>query len=49
MIYCSDLKELREKEKEIQKQVDDGIDYAAGKVTVIALLESYISLKQGVR
>ena len=26
-VYSSDLKELREKEKEIQKQLDDGIDY----------------------
>ena len=49
IIYSSDLKELREKEKVIQKQLDDGIDYAAGEVTVIALLERYISLKQGVR
>lgn len=48
-VYSSDLKELREKEKEIQKQLDEGIDYAAGNVTVIALLERYISLKQGVR
>ena len=48
-IYSSDLKELREKEKMIQKQLDEGIDYAAGEVTVIALLERYISLKQGVR
>ena len=46
-IYSSDLKELRE--KEIQRQLDDGIDYAAGQITVIALLERYISLKQGVR
>jgi site-specific recombinase XerD len=48
-VYSSDLKELREKEKEIQKQLDSGVDYAAGKVTVIQLLERYISLKQGVR
>lgn len=48
-VYSSDLKELREKEKEIQKQLNDGIDYAAGKITVIQLLERYISLKQGVR
>ena len=48
-VYSSDLKELREKEKEIQKQLDNGIDYAAGKITVIQLLERYISLKQGVR
>ena len=48
-VYTSDLKELREKEKEIQKQLDDGIDYAAGEITVIELLERYISLKQGMR
>ena len=30
-VYSSDLKELREKEKEIQKQLDDGIDYAQAK------------------
>lgn len=45
-IYSSDLKELREKEKTIQKQLDDGIDYAAGKITVLALLERYISFKK---
>lgn len=48
-IYSSDLKELREKDKEIQKHLNDGIDYAAGQATVIALLERYIGLKQGVR
>lgn len=48
-IYASDLQELRKKEKEIQKQVDDGLDYEAGQITVIELLEKYISLKQGVR
>lgn len=48
-IYASDLQELRRKEKEVQKQVDDGLDYAAGQITVIELLEKYISLKQGVR
>ena len=40
---------LREKEKEIQKQLDAGIDYAAGKITVIELVERYIGLKQGIR
>ena len=48
-VYSSDLHELRRKEKEIQKQLDDGIDYVAGKITVLQLLERYISLKQGVR
>ncbi len=48
-IYDSDLQSLRKKEKEIQKQLDDGIDYEAGQITVIELLEKYIGLKQGVR
>lgn len=47
-VYSSDLRELREKEKEIQKQLDAGINYAAGKIAVIELVERYISLKQGV-
>ena len=33
----------------MKRQLDDGIDYVAGKITVIDLLERYISLKQGVR
>lgn len=48
-VYANTLKELREKEKDIQKHLDDGLDYAAGQITVIALLERYVSLKQGVR
>lgn len=48
-VYAPTLQELRQKEKEIQKQVDDGIDYEAGQITVIELLEKYISLKKGVR
>lgn len=43
------LQELRQKEKKIQKQLDAGIDYEAGQITVIELLEKYISLKKGVR
>ena len=48
-VYAATLQELRQKEKEIQKQVDDGIDYEAGQITVIELLEKYISLKKGLR
>ena len=48
-IYDSDLKSLRKREKEILKQIDDGIDYASGEVTVIELVEKYIALKEGVR
>lgn len=48
-VYAPTLEELRRKEIEIQEDLHAGIDYAAGKVTVIDLLERYISLKQGVR
>lgn len=48
-VYASDLQELRKKEKAIQKDVEDGINYCEGNVTVIELLERYIALKQGVR
>ena len=48
-VYSLALQELRQKEKEIQKQIDEGIDYEAGQITVIELLEKYISLKKGVR
>lgn len=48
-VYSPTLQELRQKEKEIQKQIDEGIDYEAGQITVIELLEKYVSLKKGVR
>ena len=48
-IYSSDLKELRVKEKAILKEINVGIDYAAGEATVIELVEKYIDLKEGVR
>jgi ParB-like chromosome segregation protein Spo0J len=39
-IYDSDLQGLRRKEKELQRQLDDGIDYDAGQITVLELLKS---------
>ena len=48
-VYAGDLQELRKKEQAIQKDIDDGINYCEGNVTVIELLERYVSLKQGVR
>ncbi len=48
-VYASDLKELREKEKVIQKNLDEGLDYAAGEITVLALVERYVGLRNGVR
>lgn len=48
-IYAPTLEELRQKEDEIHSAQDVGTDYVAGGITVIELLERYISLKQGVR
>jgi len=33
----------------VKKEIDDGIDYAAGEITVIELVEKYVDLKEGVR
>lgn len=48
-IYAQTLCELREKEQLIQRDLQDGIDYAAGSITVLALVERYIPQRQGVR
>lgn len=48
-VYSRDLRDLREKEQKILDSTDDGIDYAAGQITVIELVERYLSLKQEVR
>lgn len=48
-IYDSDLKSLRRKEKKILEQINDGLDYAAGEISVIELVEKYVALKEGVR
>ena len=44
-VYGRTLSELREKEREIQNKIDDGIDYAAGRMTVKELADKYMSLK----
>ncbi len=48
-VYASTLEELRAKEMSIQHDMEDGIDYAAGKVTILQLAERYIAQKTGVR
>lgn len=45
VVYASNLTELRDKESQIQKDLADGIDYRACKVTVTELSERYLSLK----
>lgn len=47
-VYAPTLDELREKEKDIQRDLDDGIDYAAGEITVTELVKRYTGQKQGV-
>ena len=48
-VYAGTLKALREKEDEIRKITDKGVDYFAGKITVNTLIERYLSLKKGAR
>ncbi len=48
-IYSTDLDDLRQKEKEVQKELEKGVDYAKGNVSVEQLVERYIGLKQNVR
>lgn len=43
-VYAKTLRELREKEAEIQKAILDGISYAAGEETVYGLAKKYLSL-----
>lgn len=48
-VYADDLQALRKKEQKIERDIQDGILYSEGTITVIALLERYIALRQGVR
>ena len=48
-VYAKTLEQLREKEQKIQQDLHDGINYAAGEITVIDLLHRYIATKTGVR
>lgn len=48
-IYAKTLKELREKESQIQKDLADGIDYAAGEITVSELVDRYFDSRRGLK
>ena len=48
-VYAKDLNSLRKQEEKIQREIDEGILYAEGNITIIELVERYTSLKQGVR
>jgi site-specific recombinase XerD len=45
-IYGKTLEILREKESSIQRDMADGIDYAAGEITVSELVDRYMNLKR---
>ncbi len=44
--YAKSLEELREKEKLIERDISDGLDYAAGEMTVSELVDRYMDLKR---
>ena len=48
-IYAKSLTELRKKEDELWRDLADGIDYAAGEMTVADLVERYMNLKRGLK
>ena len=48
-VYGDDLQELREKEMQISKDMENGIDYSEGLETVYELVERYTILKRAVR
>ena len=45
-VYAPTLEGLRKKEEEINRTEMDGASYHDGRITVVELLERYISLKQ---
>ena len=48
-VYAPTLEELRQKEEVIQRDLLDGIDYAAGEMTVIELVTRYMNLKRSLK
>ena len=48
-IYAKSLTELRKKEDELRRDMADGIDYAAGDMTVAELVDRYMNLKRGLK
>lgn len=47
-IYAKTLEDLRKKEAAIQRDLADGINYAAGEVSVADLVDRYMSLKRDI-
>lgn len=45
-VYAPTLEQLRVKEAVIQRDIDDGVDYSAGEITVLQLVRKYIDQKK---
>ena len=48
-VYDLDLTNLREKAKKIQRDIDDGIDLSADKITLDEFFEQYLKTKKRIR
>lgn len=48
-VYAKTLSELRKKEKEIQQRLDSGLEGTSKDIKVLELVETYLSLKGGIR
>lgn len=48
-VYAKTLDELRKKEADIQRDIADGIDFAAGDISVTELVERYMNLRRGLK
>lgn len=49
IVYAKTLEELREKEERIKRDLLDGIDYAAGNMTVAELVAKYVAMRRGLK
>ena len=48
-VYARSLQELRDKEKEIQHVVSNGLNYCSGELTMLELVKKYLAQKAGMR
>lgn len=48
-IYAKTLDELRKKEQDVMRDLADGIDYEAGRITVAELVDRYMNLRRNLK
>ena len=48
-VYAKTLDALRRKEDDVRRDLDDGIDYSAGEVSVSELVDRYMSMKRKIK